>query len=69
MTCFDYGEASRHFPPHEMHRGNVDKGRPAGFGRWALTRPRGPSANELGARDRRGIATVKTTLTAILILM
>jgi hypothetical protein len=26
MTCFDYGEASPpHFPPHEMHRGNIDK--------------------------------------------
>ena len=49
MTCFDYGEASPpHFPPHEMHRGNVDKV-PLLAGRWSVDPTAlDQSANELG---------------------
>ena len=49
MTCFDYGEASPpHFPPHEMHRANVDKV-PLLAGRWSVDPTAlDQSANELG---------------------
>ena len=49
MTCFDYGETSSpHFPPHEMHRANVDKV-PLLAGRWSVDPTAlDQSANELG---------------------
>ena len=49
MTFFDYGEASPpHFPPHEMHRANVDKVSLLA-GRWSVDPTAlDQSANELG---------------------
>jgi hypothetical protein len=49
MICFEYGEASPpHFPPHEMHRANVDKV-PLLAGRWSVDpMALDQSANELG---------------------